>query len=59
MRWRIQLPGMPVGSLHDAVSVEEALRRVREGSGTQFDPEVVNVFLELVEDGQIQVVRDG
>ncbi len=46
-------------SYKEVVSAEEALRRVREGSGTQFDPEVVNVFLELVEDGQIQVVRDG
>ena len=46
-------------SYKEAVSAEEALRRVREGSGTQFDPEVVNVFLELVEDGQIQVVKDG
>ncbi len=29
------------------LSVEEACRRLREGSGTQFDPAVVDVFLSL------------
>jgi len=27
--------------------VEEACRRLREGSGSQFDPQVVEVFLAL------------
>jgi diguanylate cyclase (GGDEF)-like protein len=29
------------------LSVDEACRRLREGAGTQFDPEVVDVFLSL------------
>jgi HD-GYP domain-containing protein (c-di-GMP phosphodiesterase class II) len=29
------------------LSVEEACRRLREGAGTQFDPDVVDVFLRL------------
>ena len=31
------------------LSVEEACRRLREGAGTQFDPAVVDVFLQLVD----------
>jgi HD-GYP domain-containing protein (c-di-GMP phosphodiesterase class II) len=30
-----------------ALPVEEAVRRLREGAGTQFDPEVVEVFLRI------------
>ena len=29
------------------LSVDEACRRIRTGSGTQFDPAVVDVFLSL------------
>jgi HD-GYP domain-containing protein (c-di-GMP phosphodiesterase class II) len=35
------------------VSVEEAVRRVETGSGTQFDPAVVRVFLELARRGDL------
>jgi HD-GYP domain-containing protein (c-di-GMP phosphodiesterase class II) len=31
---------------------EEAVRRLREGAGSQFDPQVVDVFLRLVEGSQ-------
>ena len=30
-----------------ALPVEEAVRRLREGAGTQFDPEVVEIFLRI------------
>jgi HD-GYP domain-containing protein (c-di-GMP phosphodiesterase class II) len=33
--------------------VAEALRRLKEGSGTQFDPQVVEMFLHLVETGLV------
>lgn len=33
---------------------EEALEELRAGAGTQFDPEVVEVFLALVEEGVIE-----
>ena len=32
-----------------ALPVEEAVRRLREGAGTQFDPDVVDVFLRLIQ----------
>ena len=32
-----------------ALPVEEAVRRLREGAGTQFDPDVVDVFLSLIQ----------
>jgi diguanylate cyclase (GGDEF)-like protein len=32
-----------------ALPVEEALRRLREGAGTQFDPDVVEAFLRLIQ----------
>jgi HD-GYP domain-containing protein (c-di-GMP phosphodiesterase class II) len=37
------------------LSVEEACRRLREGSGTQFDPAVVDVFLSLPLDVPVPV----
>ncbi|MCK9615386.1 MAG: diguanylate cyclase [Candidatus Omnitrophica bacterium] len=32
-----------------AYSMEEALKIIKEGSGTQFDPEIVKVFFEIIE----------
>lgn len=32
-----------------AYSIEEALKILKDGSGTQFDPEIVKVFLEIIE----------
>jgi HD-GYP domain-containing protein (c-di-GMP phosphodiesterase class II) len=40
-------------SYKDSCSVEEMCRRVRECSGTQFDPEIARVFLDLVESGDL------
>ena len=34
-------------------SVASILHELKENSGTQFDPEIVNIFLELLEDGTI------
>ena len=36
-----------------ALSEEETVRRLRAARGTQFDPEVLDVFLELLDSGQI------
>ena len=36
-----------------ALSDEEALRRLRAGRGTQFDPELLDVFLELIVSGKL------
>jgi HD-GYP domain-containing protein (c-di-GMP phosphodiesterase class II) len=40
-------------SYQPAVTLEEAVRRVETGSGTQFDPAVVRVFLELARRGDL------
>ncbi len=37
-----------------AISVEDALSRIQNAAGTQFDPKVVQVFLDLVGRGEIQ-----
>jgi len=36
---------------------EEAVRRLKAGSGTQWDPAVVDVFLSLLEAGQLRPVE--
>jgi putative two-component system response regulator len=40
-----------------ALSQEEAVRRLREARGTQFDPQVLDIFLGLVESGAISHER--
>lgn len=42
-------------SYKEPVPAEEAVRRVEAGSGTQFDPEVVRVFLELARRGDVDL----
>ena len=42
-------------SYKDPVEREEAIRRVEAGSGTQFDPDVVRVFLELARRGDLDL----
>jgi HD-GYP domain-containing protein (c-di-GMP phosphodiesterase class II) len=37
----------------EALGMDEALERIRQASGTQFDPLVVDAFLGLADDGQI------
>jgi putative two-component system response regulator len=37
-----------------ALSWEEAYRRLQAGSGTQFDPEILEVFLELLRSNQLR-----
>ena len=32
------------------LSIEEACRRLRESSGTQFDPKIVDLFLRLLDE---------
>ena len=32
---------------------DQIIHELKENSGTQFDPEIVNIFLELLEDGTI------
>jgi HD-GYP domain-containing protein (c-di-GMP phosphodiesterase class II) len=34
----------------DSIGIERALEEIRGGSGTQFDPEVVRAFVEMIED---------
>jgi putative two-component system response regulator len=38
-----------------ALAVEEAVARLRSGAGSQWDPDVIEVFLALVADGKIGV----
>lgn len=35
----------------DSIGVERALAEIRGGSGTQWDPDVVKVFVQMIEDG--------
>ncbi|CAM02564.1 diguanylate cyclase (GGDEF)-like protein [Saccharopolyspora erythraea NRRL 2338] len=41
------------------LNTEEALRQLRDGSGGQFDPQVVDAFVELVEQGRIDELTTG
>jgi cyclic di-GMP phosphodiesterase len=34
----------------DSIGIERALAEIRSGAGTQFDPEVVRVFVDMIED---------
>lgn len=43
----------------DALPVERALGEIREGAGTQFDPEVARVFLDLVATGGLTPDESG
>lgn len=38
-----------------ALNLDEVVRRMRAGSGTQFDPEMLDVFLGLVTDGKLAI----
>ena len=42
-------------SYRDAMSVKDALEEIRRNLGTQFDPELGALFIQLVESGQIKV----
>jgi putative nucleotidyltransferase with HDIG domain len=42
-------------SYKTAMTMDDALRQVRDGAGTQFDPQVVRAFLGLVERGVIEL----
>ncbi len=42
-----------------AMSLERALEEIVEGAGTQFDPEVVRVFIDLVEDEPPAIAADA
>lgn len=40
------------------MSVEHALREIEKNSGTQFDPNIANVFVRMVRSGQIRIETD-
>ncbi len=42
-------------SYREPLALDEALREVREGAGTQFDPTVARIFVELAQRGAIEV----
>ena len=46
-------------SYKDAMSVEQAVQEIRRNLGTQFDPEIGQLFITLVESGKIPVARSG
>lgn len=46
-------------SYKDAMSVEEAIGEIRRNQGTQFDPELAVLFIQLIESGKIQIHNDG
>lgn len=41
------------------MTTEDALREIGSGAGTQFDPEVVEVFVRMIEDGPLVEDEDG
>ena len=44
-------------SYKEAMSVEQAVQEIRRNLGTQFDPEIGQLFVSLVENGKIRVNR--
>lgn len=42
----------------EAMDIETARSEILRGSGTQFDPKVVKVFIELLENGTIERIRN-
>ncbi len=40
------------------MDVESAKEELLKGSGTQFDPKILKVFLGLLEDGTIERIRN-
>jgi HD-GYP domain-containing protein (c-di-GMP phosphodiesterase class II) len=42
-----------------ALSVEKALDEIRKGSGTQFDPEAVNAFLQMLRENEELMTETG
>ena len=48
-----------VRSYKNALSVGEALERLRQEAGTQFDPNLVQIFCELVENGTVKLQAHG
>ena len=42
----------------EAMDVETAKQEILRGSGTQFDPDIVQVFLGLLDDGTIERIRN-
>ena len=46
-------------SYKEAMSVEEAIGEIRRNQGTQFDPELPVLFIQLIESGKIQIHNDG
>lgn len=41
-----------------ALSFDQALDEIRRGAGTQFDPAVVGVFFDLVDDGELELEHE-
>lgn len=37
------------------IDVDYAIQELKRGRGTQFDPQVVNVFLQLLEEGKVEI----
>lgn len=46
-------------SYKEAMSVEEAIQEIRRNLGTQFDPEIGQLFIQLIETGKIRVNQVG
>ncbi len=46
-------------SYKEPISVSDALAEVRAGAGTQFDPTVARIFVQLVERGALEVQTEG
>ena len=42
-----------------AMPAERALEEIRQGAGTQFDPSVVRAFLDLVDEGGLELWPDA
>jgi HD-GYP domain-containing protein (c-di-GMP phosphodiesterase class II) len=43
----------------DAFCDDKVLRKLREGAGTQFDPELVEVFIGLIQAGPFKKAKVG
>ena len=45
-------------SYRDPLPLSTAIDEIKKGANTQFDPKLANLFVQLIEEGKIQVLQE-